>query len=97
MIDTKGGHTLAEFRENAEEHLKRLKDTGEPEVLTVDGQPSLVVQDLESYQRLLDALDSAETIVGVGRGMRDAEAGRTRPAAEAFEEIRRKHNIPRDE
>jgi PHD/YefM family antitoxin component YafN of YafNO toxin-antitoxin module len=96
MIDANGTHTLEEFRDNAEEHLRRIKETGRPEVLTIDGEPSLVVQDIESYHRLLDALDEAQTIVGVGRGLRDVEAGRTLPAAEAFDEIRRRHDIPRD-
>ena len=35
-----------------------------------------------------------ETLEAIRRGFADIEAGRVRPAREALEEIRRKHNLP---
>jgi predicted transcriptional regulator len=39
--------------------------------------------------------DSREAIEGIRQGYTDYQAGRTRPAAEIFEELRRKHDLPR--
>ena len=36
----------------------------------------------------------AETIAKIRQGLEDVKAGRTTPAAEVFEELRRKFNIP---
>jgi PHD/YefM family antitoxin component YafN of YafNO toxin-antitoxin module len=38
-------HTLDSFRRQSKQHVDRLKETGRPEVLTVNGKPALVVQD----------------------------------------------------
>jgi PHD/YefM family antitoxin component YafN of YafNO toxin-antitoxin module len=88
--------SLTEFQRNVKEHMKRLKKTGRPEVLTVNGSARLVVQDAEAYQRLLDALDRLETIEGIRRGLEDVEAGRVVPIEKAFAGIRRMLGIPRN-
>ena len=38
------------------------KESGEPEVLTVNGQAEVVVQDANAYQRLLDEVEYAQTV-----------------------------------
>jgi hypothetical protein len=53
-----------------------------------------VVQDAESYQQLLDAIDRAEAIEGIRRGLESMERGKGRPAKEFFAEMRQKYNIP---
>ena len=35
-----------------------------------------------------------DTLEGIRQGFADIEAGRVRPAREALEELRRKHNLP---
>jgi len=42
-----------------------LKKTGQPVVLTVNGKAEIVVQDAESYQKLLEAKDRMEAIEGI--------------------------------
>ncbi len=39
--------------------------------------------------------DYQEAVDGIRRGYADMKAGRTQPAEEAFEELRKKHGIPR--
>ncbi len=51
---TRDIHSLTEFKRNTNEFLQRLKQTKSPLVLTVDGKAELVVQDAESYQKLLE-------------------------------------------
>ena len=58
MTDT---DSLDSFKRRTTQHLERLRETGRPEVLTVDGKAAVVVQDIEAYQRLLDAVDLADS------------------------------------
>jgi len=82
---------LDEFQMHADEILKRVKETGSPLLLTVDGKAELVIQDAEAYSRLLDLLDRAEAIQGIQRGIEEMERGEGLPAAAAFAAIRRKY------
>ena len=91
MIDLKEIHPLTDFQRNTKAHLKRLKKTGKPQVLTVNGHAEVVVQDAQAYQRLLEAVDRAEALEGIRLGLEDVKAGRTRPLAQAIDELRRRH------
>ena len=57
------------------------------------GAALLVVQDAESYQLLLERLERAETVAAMGRGMKDAEAGRMIPLKDAAAKLRAKHGL----
>jgi len=84
--------SLSDFKRNTSELLHRLKKSGNPLVLTINGRAEVVVQDAEAYQQLLERV---ETIEGIQRGLADAQAGRTKPARKVFNRLRRKHGIPR--
>ncbi len=56
------------FKCNITEFVQRLKPTKPPVVLTVNGKAELVVQDAESYQKLLDAFELLETLKGIKLG-----------------------------
>ena len=83
--------SLSDFKRNTVELLDRLRETGHPLVLTINGRAELVVQDAAAYQTLLDRI---ETIEGIQQGLADVKAGRTRPARKIFDRLRRKHGIP---
>ena len=91
MIDLKEIHPLTDFQRNAKAHLKRLKKTGKPHVLTVNGRAEVVVQDADAYQKLLEAVDRAEALEGIRRGLEDVKAGRTRPLADAIGALGRRY------
>jgi prevent-host-death family protein len=84
--------SLSDFKRNTSELLDRLKKTGNPLVLTINGKAEIVVQDAEAYQELLERV---ETIEGLQQGLSDVKAGRTKPARAVFNRLRRKHGIPR--
>ena len=84
--------SLSDFKRNTVELLDRLRKTGHPLVLTINGKAEVVVQDASAYQTLLDRV---ETIEGIQRGLADVKAGRTKPARQVFDRLRRKHAIPR--
>jgi prevent-host-death family protein len=84
--------SLSDFKRNTSELLERLKSTGSPLVLTINGKAEIVVQDAAAYQQLVDRLESIE---GIRRGLGDVKAGRTKPAREVLHRLRRKRGIPR--
>jgi PHD/YefM family antitoxin component YafN of YafNO toxin-antitoxin module len=57
MIRPEDIGSLTDFSRNTKAHLKRLKRTGRPELLTVNGKAEVVVQTASAYQRLLTSLD----------------------------------------
>jgi prevent-host-death family protein len=84
--------SLSDFKRKTSELLGRLKKTGHPLVLTINGRAEVVVQDAHAYQALLDRI---ETIEALQRGFADVRAGRTTAAHTVFARLRRKHGIPR--
>ena len=96
MFDiTRDIQSLTTFRRCSGDFMKQLKKTKRPVVLTVNGKAAAVVQDAEAYQRLLDIAARADAEEGIRQGLDDVAHSRTRPAREVFDEIRRKHAIPR--
>ncbi len=57
-IDLRDIISLTDFQRNAKDHITRLARTGKAQVLTVNGKASLVVQDAEAYQKLLDQAEA---------------------------------------
>jgi len=83
--------SLTDFQRNAREHIRRLKRTGRPEVLTVKGQAELVVQDARAYQTLLDRAEEAEQRERLRRAIADYRAGRVRDLDDVLDDLDAKH------
>jgi PHD/YefM family antitoxin component YafN of YafNO toxin-antitoxin module len=49
--------SLTDFTRNTKAHLKRLRRTGRPELLTVNGRAEVVVQNASAYERLIKSLE----------------------------------------
>lgn len=92
--DVQESDSLSSFTANPARHLHKLRQTGEPLVLTIEGQDDIVVQDAAAYQRMLEAVDRLEMIAAVKEGLADVAAGRTRPMREALDDIARKYHLP---
>jgi PHD/YefM family antitoxin component YafN of YafNO toxin-antitoxin module len=95
MVNLSNIRSLTDFQRNARQAIRTMKKTGQPQVLTVNGKAELIVQDAASYQKLLDAVDRAEAVAGIKRGLQSFAKGRGMPIEESFERIRRKHGLPR--
>ena len=94
MIDiTKDIQPLTTFRNNSVKMMQRLKKTRRPIILTVNGKPEAVVQDAVAYQRLLDLAALADPEEGLCQGLNDIAEGRTRPARQVFDELRKEYGI----
>jgi prevent-host-death family protein len=86
-------HSLTDFKRNSNQFMKQMQDTGNPVVLTVNGKAALVVQDAAAYQQLLEAVERAEAIAGIRRGLEQMHRGEGRPAAEFFAELKQKYGL----
>jgi PHD/YefM family antitoxin component YafN of YafNO toxin-antitoxin module len=97
MIDLNEILPLTVFQRNTKAHLRRLKETGTPLVLTINGRAEVVVQDAGAYQKLTEAITRAEAraeaLEGIRSGLeKELEQMRPRPVralAEAIAELDR--------
>jgi prevent-host-death family protein len=87
-------YPLSEFQRGAKAFLEKLRGTKEPIVLTVNGKASVVVQDAESYQDLLDRLEHLEVITGIRKSLEEFEQGKGITLDEAFQQLQAKYDIP---
>lgn len=95
MLDVRKVHPLDHFKRQTAEFRERLKATGQPEVLTVDGRAELVVQDAGAYQDLVQELQTlrqarvTEFREKVRVGLAQAERGDVVDGARAVADARR--------
>jgi len=86
MLSMLNTNVLGEFELNADT-INRLKESGKPEALTIDGEVQAIVIDAQSYQKLLEEADYAEAVRGIRQGMQEHEQGLGIPLREAIEDI----------
>ena len=92
MIQLNQIKPLTDFLRNAKAHIANLKASGQPEVLTVNGEAAVVVQDAESYQELLALATRAhddQRLAAALEALRNGEKGT--PAAEVRRKLQRKY------
>ena len=94
MIDLADIRPLSDFQRNARSHIRRLKRSGKPSVLTVNGQAEVVIQSARAYQKLIEDQDLLENLRSISRGLEQAKRGEGRPMREFLEEFAREHGIP---
>ena len=80
--------TISELKQNASKLVKQVRETGRPIVLTINGKPAVVLQDVGSYERMAEAADYELTI----RALRETldyvdNGGELIPAEETFSRI----------
>ncbi|HWE03891.1 MAG TPA: type II toxin-antitoxin system Phd/YefM family antitoxin [Tepidisphaeraceae bacterium] len=93
MLDLDHILPVTDFNRNTKEHIQWLKRTGQPEVLTVNGQAEIVVQSAKAYQKLVEAAELSETLAGIRRGLEEVKRGQGRPMREFLEKLAEKHGI----
>jgi prevent-host-death family protein len=86
-------HPVSDFSRKPAEHIKRLKKTGEPEILTVNGKAELVIQDAEAYEKMVNLLTSLEKIALAAKSH---DEGRGLTTNDAFSTLRKNiaHKYP---
>ncbi len=85
MIQPDDITSLTNFKRDTPTHLRRLRKTGRPQVLTINGKAVAVVLDSKAYQKLAAFIDEVETLAGIQRGLESFERGEGLPARQALE------------
>lgn len=75
---------------NTVEVERRCAEENGPVYVTKNGYGRLVVMDIEYYERTMQKMHEAKTII---EGLEDVKAGRTADGEKAIGDIRRKHGI----
>jgi len=88
MNITKDISPLTEFKRDSARMIAHIKESGRPQILTVNGKPSVVVMDAAAWQEMQDQLDYAETVAGIRKGLTQALAGEGTEAGRFFDELK---------
>jgi hypothetical protein len=91
MIDIQDIQSLTDFQRNTRRHIARLKKTGRPEVLTVNGRAELVVQNAETYRALAARAENADLVHEWDRRLEECRQGLGRDVDEVFDELDQKY------
>ncbi|HUF51322.1 MAG TPA: hypothetical protein VMN60_10835 [Longimicrobiales bacterium] len=100
-------HPVTDFVRNHKRHLEHLRATGRAEVLTINGTPELVIQDVRTYEReaeeaqrireehaaLRERLEELETLIALDEAYAEMERGEGRPMEEALPALRERLGI----
>jgi PHD/YefM family antitoxin component YafN of YafNO toxin-antitoxin module len=95
-------HPVTDFVRNHKRHQERLRTTGRPAVLTINGTPELVLQDVRAYEReaeeaqrireenrlLRERVEELETLVALDEAYAEMERGEGRSMEEALPALR---------
>lgn len=96
MLDTRNIYPLSDFQRNTKDFISQLKESHKPIVLTVNGKAAVVVQDAESYQKLLDALEIERSAATIQQRLNQfAKDGIDHDAKDALENLRGELGLPR--
>jgi PHD/YefM family antitoxin component YafN of YafNO toxin-antitoxin module len=86
-------HPLTDFLRHHKRHLKQLKRSQRPTVLTLNGKAEVVVQDAKAYQAMIEAVESLDARKGVAEGIASLESGAGAPADIVLSRLRKKHGF----
>ena len=75
------------MKTNAADILATVSETGRPIVITHNGEGKMVIQDIESYRTMKEAIAMLKV---VAQGRKSAEKEKIKPARKAFQSIERR-------
>lgn len=90
MIDLEKINPVSDFVRNYKTYLGRIKETGHPEALTINGKPEYVIMDAKTYSDIADEIERRRFIKAVKEGIDSMNSGNGKEASVAFAQIRSK-------
>ncbi|MBS0556375.1 MAG: type II toxin-antitoxin system Phd/YefM family antitoxin [Proteobacteria bacterium] len=79
---------ISYVKANAAELLEKIAASGEPLIITQNGEAKAVLQDIASYEKAQETLALLKLLA---MSDEDIAAGRCKPAREVIERLRSKH------
>ena len=89
--------SLSTFKRDSNKVMRQMKKTKEPVVLTVNGKAAIVIQDAESYQRLLELKERTEVVATLRQRLATRGQKKGRTAEDFFAEFFDKNDISADD
>lgn len=90
MITTERSQSLSEFRDSASDTLNRIKQTGEAEALTVNGEVRAVLLSPETYDSLATDAACLRDFASMRQALQEHREGKGTEVNEAFRPLREK-------
>lgn len=88
MLDLKKDiDSLSHFKRNTPEFIRKLKASGHPVVLTINGKAELVIQDAAAYQKLMEIAVRDQRLEALRLAIEDLKAAKGRPIEEMFADM----------
>ena len=87
MDITKDIRPLTEFKRDTSAFTKRLRETQEPTILTVNGKASLVVMDAKAWQDMQNRLEYKDAVDGIRTGLKQIANQQGEDADRFFETL----------
>jgi len=88
MIRATDIHSLTDFTRNAKAYIQQIRESKSPMALTVNGSAQVIVQDAESYQKMVDELAHSRFIAAMRESEAAVKRGQVQDLDQAFSEIR---------
>ncbi len=87
MLNLSHSRPLNQFQQEAPELLHQFETDKTPIVITINGKAVAVLQDAESYEKLLNRLELLETLAGIRQSLGEFDQGKGVSIHQAFEEL----------
>ena len=81
--------SISYLKSHAAEIIRDLSETGEPLVITQNGEAKAVVQDIRSYEQTQETLALLKILA---LGKKEIEEGKVTPAKEVFRRLRERRS-----
>lgn len=83
------------LKQKTSEVVNHVKTTKQPTFITINGNVELVIQDAESYQKVVDSMYSLSEndVLKIKAGLKEIEEGKGISADEFFKKIKNKYGI----
>jgi PHD/YefM family antitoxin component YafN of YafNO toxin-antitoxin module len=88
MVATKHTQSLSDFRKRAAETIDRLNETGEAEILTVNGEARAVLLSPTVYDEMARETMLARDAAVIRRSIQQFKEGKSQEANAFFDELR---------
>ncbi|WP_412776846.1 type II toxin-antitoxin system Phd/YefM family antitoxin [Thalassospira lucentensis] len=91
MDITKDIRPLTEFKRDTVAFTKRLHETQQPAILTVNGKASLVVMDAKAWQDMQNRLEYTDAVDGIRTGLHQITDQKGEDADSFFDNLTNRH------
>jgi len=88
MVSTRHTQSLTEFRQKATETLDRLNQTGEAEILTVNGEARAVLLSPTAYDELAREVQLTRDVAVIRQAIAEIKDGKGQKAGAFFDSLR---------